>query len=382
MIEKITQIPVLEMLRDNALEHAKRSNGFFVVYDVDPNSPDFEFQQLHTATTRGDYRAVSTRTPIHHSLVHGVASQVDKRYSSLPVNAMHDQNLQITLRNMATLMCLKPDEEGGKQEFPHGLNIIVGTGHEELTDIAFGLAYISTRLHELNAPHRTGIVISKALDFIGIDTGILGFDEKTVDEFAMGLGLTVREDRSIHIRDFLGLIVDRSYMTIPDTPTFADLRGIYEAVVRGHTIGVLKQIWKDQELTKKTEIDPLLLAVATSGSVSKQLLNAEYLAKKESVNYSTIPPMPEINPTDYVEVAGRIAPGVIKMMKRGITFATGIKLETGGRSTIAINPEFIHVMDRDHLDIYARLLMEVLGKLADHTIILDNIGNLPVQRKA
>ncbi len=384
MIEKYTQLPVLEMLQESASEHARLSNGFFVTYEVDPDSPDFESQQLHTATTIGDERAVHTGSPIDYTEADKVASIVEKRYKSLLRSGKQDAELQTTLKNMATLMKLKPEEHD--DDYPYGFNVTLGTGHEEITDILFGLVYVSNRLHELNTPHRSGIIISKALDFTGINTDILEFDDETVDAFALGLGLTVREDRSIHLLDFLSLAVDRIYRTIPDTPTFAELRGLHGAMVRGHSIGVLRRLWHDQDATVKEGISPLLLAVATSGSLTKILETEKFIATRSDVNYETLPEIPDdIGPEDYIEIAGKIAPGVLKTMKRGLVYAQGMRLrdiDDPTPSQIKIHPEFLQVHNREHLDIYSELLMKVLGELANNPIVLDMIGNLPVTRKS
>lgn len=363
MIEAISQTSVLEALQANAAEHASRSKGLLVAYPIDW---DNRSQGLYVPGEKHISRVVTAGNPVEDpSTMHSLAEKVEPTYAGM--RALADQDTEISEAVDAIA-----------REVDNNQNVFLGLGHNELMDAAFSALYVSARLRQRPKPalHRSGIVVSKGMDFLGINTRSLKLSMEEMDQFAFNYSLPIRPDRTIHILDFLRLGFNSIYRSIPDTATFAALREDELQLVIDHNIGMFRQMYAD----KKT-MPPMLLAVAMSGSLTKVLDVVEYLKKKDLACYSSYPEIGEVNPTDVVEVAGRIAPAVSKFMRKCVSFAGGSGINSDGLTQLKIDPTPMEVNKPEDLPKFIGHLVAVLGQTTPNRLVLDMNGTLPVNRR-
>jgi hypothetical protein len=355
---------VLEALHDNAQLHAESSDGFFT---VDP----LEFGEIGPHLTLYTHRRDTSnrRALAEHrgpEQLESTAKLVDKRYASLPSPDSVGDRVGLALDNMATEVKAEND-------------IVLALKHGETRDIAFNLGYISIGLARREAPHRTGLILSKGIDFLRIDTKVFGFEEEAVDEFLEGIGLQAREDRTVSVRDFIGVAVDFTYFVLPSSQTFRKLRHRHSTIIRNFNESTIKLIENDFKATKNGAY-PLLLGTAATGTLEKYLDVKRY-SEGASIDgtFSTSPRMEDIDP-ETVKVIGEISHGLLKTIGKRRTYASGILLEDEN-SSIDINPRYLFPTDEADLSILGNLIISVCEHLdPEHRYIQDLRGNLPVVR--
>jgi hypothetical protein len=377
MIDQLSQraqSDVIGFLYKSAEENAKHTNGLIVAYPPD----QFEYQTLFHADRTNTTHMRSSGILLPPEKIDSVAGLVDSRYKNIPEFTKQRPDLMLSFGQMATLI-------------KAGHNIFLGTGHEELVDVAFFLANAAARLHEKKAHFRTGLVLSKALDFAGIDTRSFGLPDDVIDTFLASIGLEALPDRTVPVREFLGLVATHSYMTLPNTKSFEEIRGVQGKIISEYNKRVKRLINEDLSATgsvdRKTKqvISPLVLAVAVSGTKTKTLNNTEYL-KSQSANleiFQTIPSFPDISMEDHVLVLGAIYEAVLAFTEPCITFAGAIDLqkddEGHATSSFALHPQFLRVSTAPDLEEFSGLLVESVGTLHPNSkVVLNKSNNLPL----
>lgn len=357
---------VLRELHDNARGHAEASDGFFT---IDPFNPK-KVEPFLTLYSHGD-TANRRAWAVHREadILEATAKLVDSRYGSLPNPKEIGGRSGLALDNMST-------------EIKAGNDIALGLKHGETRDIAFNLGFISIGLSRRDAPHRTGLVLSKGIDFLRIDTRSFGFPNQAVDEFLNGIGLQARADRTVAVRDFVGVVADYTYFVIPSSQSFSGLREKQGNVIKKFNRSTLGLIDDDFSATAHGAY-PLLLGSAVTGTLEKPL-DIERFTEGLLIdgNFETYPEAQTLTP-ELVRVIGEISPGLLASIANRRTYASGITLRSDSASSVDINPRYIYPTCEQDLITLGKLVIDVSGELDPvHQFVQDLRGNLPVVRRS
>lgn len=356
---------ILFELHKNAKGHAEASDGFFT---IDPfNSHRIESHlTLHTIGDTANRRFTSPHRA-NADLLDATAKLVDSRYESLPDPATEEGRNGIALHNMA--------EQVKARE-----NIALGFRHGETRDIAFNLGYISIGLSKRGASHRTALMLSKGIDFLRIDTRSFGYTDSAVDDFLRTLRLPMRKDRTVSVRDFVGVVADYTYFVIPSSSSFEEIRKKHGSTISRFNGSTLKLLNDDFEETVKDEdATPLVYGSGITGTLEKSL-DIPRFQEDSSIegSFDTYPAINIDTHLDSVRVVGEISPYAVKSIEGIVTYTSGIKLSRD-QSKIDINPHFIYPDEKTGGENISRLLLGNLAELEPELqFIIDLRGNLPV----
>lgn len=224
------EMSMLDTLHTIAAGHAGVSHERLVLLDLDPER--YPGQRLSETTIRAGKDG-----PLKPEYASAIANDIDPRYPALEHLFLKRHHETAGLQRIIELA------RGGN-------NVINGSDHAELVDIAFShLALAGIVKRSVNV--RTGIVLSKMADFLGIemDNGI------------------------VPVRELLALGFDRSFLTIPRTQSTEgkfddDDLSDYNQKVRKKMASAL-----DRKSFLNKRQAPFLLGIALPGSVNKPLLH-------------------------------------------------------------------------------------------------------------
>lgn len=351
MLTAKVQGEIIDALYDSAATLAEGSDGLLQAYR--PDLKRFGYQSLlglhHHFQI--DYQPIGDT-----DTADAVASQIDRRYRNLPAALEQYNQMHGTLDQMGELM------RGGQ-------NVALGMEHADLFDILLGEVGISNHFRRQHIPHRPILIASKAMDFLGVRLEALDIRSELAKPILRGFGVDLEPDNTIPVRQFLGKAAT-VYLTIPDTKTFADIRGLQRKTIeqfnRKAMGGLMKELRKDKAA-------PALLGVAAPGTTVKKL-NIPALDDGQKRQLG-------IEPGDDVEVIGRINPGIRAFLKRAVTYATAIRLDDDPPK-IAIDKDFMCVATKDDVNTLASKLVTLASSLEPHKkFIYDEMDELPVIRK-
>lgn len=315
-------------LRAWAEEHVALHPNLFELLPADPIA--YPHQQIFEHTAHG--------SPLSEAaLINGIARDIDPRYDALS-DAMAENQDAVELIG---------------EILKSGQNVILGTDHAELIDIALVLVRLKTNLIQLGYEFDTSIIINKMVSYLG-----------------------VRVDGSIiPATDLLGWAIDEVYMSIPSTASSKIKMTVPKKALRAYNEHMITHgIVKRQEQSAKTG-RAMLLGVAMSGTVNKPLDASRYIQTETFEDSQINDPYRRV-----VMVIGQASLGIVRVLENGLTIpATAQLSETDCKVSIPAHPYSI----RDQIDL--NKFMHNLAKLQeknspDHCIVYDEKGNLPVLR--
>lgn len=356
MLERITeraQDQIMGSMYESAKVLADSSNGLFCAYE-----PDLDrFPHLSLSVSPSHYR-IDGRPIADIDTSDLVASQVDSRYEKLP------DSLESYDRHTGALTQI------GKV-LRSGQNVAMGLEHGELIDVAMAEVGVSNHLRRQRVAHRSALIVSKAIDFMGVNIDSLNISPDIASAFLTGLGVGVEDDNTVPVRDFLALAADATYLTIPSTKTFADIRGYQGQAVKMFNDWSIKTMQKDMD--RESGGQPTLLGVAVPGTTVKLL---DFGALDEDHEYKYL---------DFsdrqTEVVGHISPGITKFMGAALTYATAIRLDETPPK-VCIDKDFLCVSTEDDVTELAASLIKISKSLDPaKEYLYDSTGDLPTIRK-
>lgn len=345
MLEK-SQKQVLDAMYESASVLAENSDGMFHAYE--PNPDRFKYHSI--LPLKHNYRVEGAPIPnIDDS--DSIASIVDSRYEKLPEAIdLHEQNTGAITQISNVLRS--------------GQSVALGLEHGELIDVAMAEVGVSNALRRRGIEHRSALVVSKAIDFMGVNIEYLGIPPDYVKTYLAGIGIEVNDDDTVPVRDFLSIAAHAIYMTIPSTKTFADIRAIQEVAIKTFNARSTEALSKEID---SSDPFPVLLGVAVPGTTVK-ILDTDQI---ESDDDDERP----------IEVIGQISPGITKFMSGALTYATAIRLDETP-PLVQIHKDFLCVKDKGDIDSLAERLVEVASELEpDKRFVYDGSGDLRVIRK-
>ena len=357
------QAEIADAFYTSAQSNAATSNGLLVAYE--PNFDRFPYQSL---SFRRDRRFVEGH-PLGQKKTFEVAEFVDKRCKGLES------------------AIISADIESGAVESIHnildsGQDVVVGMDHLEIVDLAFLAAGASAVLRSRGANHKSGMILSKAAsDYMGVDLKLFESELmpfKVISDYVEGLGIEVLEDGTVPVRNFLKLAVDYQFLVIPNTGSFAELRGLQEEAVTIHNSEVKKDIKGKMTRRSVKRNPPLALYIAKPGTKNKPLdLNAYWTNMQIPGYHETIPEHLRTD-VESVGVVGKISEGVIDYSKLGLTFPATVRLRNGEQPLVKFDSRPINIKDTDRLRLFAERLIQLTDSIDGTTSLYDIKGNLPI----
>lgn len=261
-----------------------------------------------------------------YSVIEGLARSVDRRF---PFIAPALDGFSVETDNAA-------------EKIKAGDSIINGTDHAELIDIALWHLAFSERVKNsetlIDHPNRgfkTGIVVSKMVDFLGID---------------MGLG------DPIPARYLLALAFDYTFMVIPRKPEYdTDVLDGFNAQSKAQTSKALQGYHPRKKTRRSRQVHtPLSLGVALPGTVNKPLRDD-----------------PE------TMVIGRVSDGISDYTGQShvLTIATALRFgDDEARIFISGSPR--HIEDNDDITSLMHTLLDGIVMLDGRKHVYDETGEL------
>jgi hypothetical protein len=369
------QDQVLGSLQSSAKTLADNSNELFVEYPLDLH--EWPFQSLSILPGSDHYRMEGSRLDIANS--NALASAVDPRYRQLPA-AVSSYNKKTKLISNLLGAHLRA-----------GDNVMLGGEHDELIDSPLKLLSVSNELRTEGILHRSAQVVSKGIDFLGVNLERLVRDDLSLDvikAFLAGYGIMIEKDNTVHSREFLRLAADLTYYTIPATQSFSGIREEQRSIIARlgdrfdlitpYNEKVMSSIQDD--LADEDEL-AVLMGIELTGATKKLLDIPAYRAGIVlDGNYETIPAeIPEGD--DPIDVIGFISPGILRATGVRHTFVAPSILRLD-RAEIAIDP-LLHRVETvmDIGKVAMSLITLSMESEPGKRVIYDAKGNSPVIRK-
>jgi hypothetical protein len=371
---------ILDAFYESAQTHAEASDGLFVAYPPDPAK--FEY---HSLEPKEDNILVKGK-PLRVKRTHGrrdtmalvestdfLATIIDPRYEALPeITRQYDRDTR-HLTHVGEVLQV-------------GQNVLYGTDHAEFRDLAFAALNFSNRYRENHIRHRSAMIASKAIDFLGVRLEALGSAD-SVAQSVRNMGIEVEPDGTVKVRNFLARAVDRLYLTVPATDTFKPIRAKYPGVIKAFNDKSTGELSADMERRRILRHAPMLLVVAMPGTVNKRIDQQAYILGLEAgIPYDTYPEITKNDLLDHIEVIGRFSDKVSAFGGKALSFAASIRLE-GVVPRIAIDPYHEYLNSPEALQRFGHRLVDLVQSLDPHMkTVQDNAvasaARLPLVRKA
>lgn len=366
MFENLTehaQRQIMGALYESAATHAELSGGFFVAYE--PDLKRFGYQSL--SANPNHYRL--NGEPLDPGMSDAVAATVDKRYAGVPGAVRELDSRTGVVTQIGHVLA-------------SGQNVVLGSEHGELVDVPFGLVGVSNRLREQGVAHRSGMIVSKAIDFLGINAEALPAPIDVIESYLGSIGIAIEDDGTIPARSFLRIAAEVTYFTVPSTQSFKNIRKLQQTGIRKFNEHVSEQIAEDMDESRKSDQDPLLFMIALPGTVNKLLDKEGYTAGQDlGGNYQTVPSVIDVRDDRRIEVVGSISPGVARFLGRALTYATVVRLDELNPK-VAIDKDFVCVSSAESVLTIASKLVNLAGIIEPEKLFAyDTKGNLPLLRK-
>lgn len=323
-IEKY-EAQIHEDLHNWAAEHTN-SHEKLVLLDIDPDKYPHQKILEHTVKSH----------PLDPVVVDAVATQIEPRYPDF-IEAVEENPK--ALRIAGSIL-------NSKQ------NLIIGTDHQELVDIALLMAYLSSSLRQKGTNLNSGLIANKMAAYLGVQ---------------------IDENTTIPATDLLGMAFDEVYLTLPASQSAKERLSLprqFASRINKTVIekGILMRLKTTRRLGKA-----MLLGAALTGTVNKELDTSKYesLANVEYIN-------PE--QANTTQVLGRVNTGVLGFMKNGLTMVAGTQLEPGNIK-VTISDEPLYVDNQQLLESAMQTIAEIRNQQdTKHHYVYDKAGNLPVKK--
>lgn len=368
MFEKFTedaQKEIMGSMYESAKVLADNSNGLFCAYE--PNLDKYKHQSLLPIPS---HYSVEGRPIPSVDDSDTLATMIDSRYAGLPssIEAHDEATGAVQLIG---------------EDLIYGQNVALGLEHGELIDVALAEVGMSNILRRRNIAHRSGLIVSKAIDYMGVNIDYFGVSPDDLKKYfdSIDAQIDIEDDGTVQVRNFLKVAADITYMTIPSTKTFEDIRAAQKDNIRLINNRVISKINKDMKVTgnkrhpwNKKINDPLLLGVALPGTTVK-LLDFGGLDEDHEFQFLKLS-------GKQTEVVGHISPRITDFMKGAITYATAIRLDDSPPK-VHIDKDYLYLKNEEQVEELAAKLVKISKLLnPDVEYLYDKDGNLPVNRKS
>lgn len=314
-----------ESLHEWAAEHTK-SHERLVLLDINPDK--YPHQRILNHTVQG--------TPLEPLAIDSVAQNIDNRYSELA---------QAVEKNHKSLRIAKAIIDSQQ-------NLILGTDHQELVDIALIMANITSRLRQKGANLDSGLIANKMAAYLGVE---------------------MHSGEIIPATNVLSLAFNETYLTLPSTISSKDKLSLPRRVIsayNGRVIdrGIINRLRATSRIGKA-----MLLGVALSGTINKRLNMDEY---NQSQHLIRIEPEQQ----QATLIIGRANIGTLKFMKRALTMVAGSQLQPDN-TRVDISDEPLYISTKEELSNAMNSIATIRNHQdTSHHYVYDMNGNLPVIR--
>lgn len=314
-----------ESLHNWAEEHTG-SHERLVLLDIDPDR--YPHQRILDHTIHG--------TPLEPIAIDSIAQSIDSRYAKL-AHAVEENPKSLRI---------------AKAIIDSRQNLILGTDHQELVDIALIMANVTTRLRQQGSELDSSLIANK---------------------MAAYLGVAMDDGEVIPATDVLAMAFNEAYLTLPATQSSKNKLSIPRRAVSAYNRRVI-----ERGIIHRLKATPrlgraMLLGVALSGTVNKQLDTGAYTPKQQTVQID-----PEHQPDTLV--IGRANTGTLKFMERALTMVAGTQLDKSD-AQVKISDEPLYIADKDGLDGAMERIAAIRNEQdPEHHYVYDTYGNLPVKR--
>jgi hypothetical protein len=330
---------VKNRLRDWAAEHADHHPDIFVVLDHvseeeatqerNPGGLDLAFihesQKLTTHTLKG-------HTPVPAAAVDTLAEHIEPRYPEIASAIDANQ----------PALSLIGNQLDARQ------NVILGTDHGEIIDIAVLLARVRNNLQSEGQHFETGIIVNKMASYLGVKLG----------------------DAVVPALQILQMGFNEIYLNLPNTRSGNKRLSIPHAVISKYNRVLVEHgIQKRLEQSRKVG-RAMLLGVALSGTVNKWLDTAAY----DENHRADIPE----SQRDRTHIIGKVSEGIIKLASNALVVPASTHLVPGEIQ--------VKIADRLFALDDARDIVRLMNTVAtmhndmdqQHHYVYDRDGTLPV----
>ncbi len=313
---KNAELAMMEELHGIAQKH-EGSHPMLVTLDIDPEK--YPGQRMTHTSINGEGKVLDP------DIGATIANDIDTRFPALENVFAETYEESDGINRLIELL------KGGN-------NVINGTDHAELIDIALSHLALSYTIKRADIPHRSGLIVSKMVDFLGVKLG----DEPTP------------------ARELFELGFDRTYLTIPRTlSTDGKFNEQHMKLYnKAASLNVTHDMERHRAIGKKQKsAPPMLIGVALPGTVNKELAGDRHKTK----------------------VIGRVSEGILKFtgIEKTETIATAIRLEEE-------NPRFfidnlpMRVTDKEDIPRLMGRLITGIETIDGGVYTYDEDGNLPV----
>jgi len=309
-----------------AAEHA-RSHPRLVLLDIDPER--YRHQQINIHTIQSE--------PLEPQYIDPVAQKIDSRYDLIPVDNEENEPAMLLMGEI----------------LDSNQNVVLGTDHMELVDIALLAAKVTSKLRQAGYVFDSAIIVNKMVAYLGINL----------------------DDSIVPATDVLGLAFDETYLSIPNTASAKNRMSLPKKVITSYNDLVIRH-GIEQRLKKSNRIaKAVLLAAAFPGTVNKPLDVRAYeeLMKELSVK------IPREDRPDTL-VIGRANTGMLRFTAHALTVVACTQLN-GSAEDIKVHFSNIPKSIRTKVKLdNAMDQITDMQNLSDpeHHYVYDVNGDLPV----
>ena len=353
------QMPILETLHASAQKHARHSNGLLIA--LEPNLGIYPHQSLRSAIVKGEAAEIDKITPITTLIRpnYGIVSAF--------VKEKEDDDTTASIDLIGTVL---DSMHNSVLAFDHG---------EEVVTFIMNSLVVTNELRSRGHKFRSAIIASKMLDFLAIDLSSFGSYRKKAEEMIINAGITVEKSGLVFARNILSRGYEIQYLTIPNTQSTEELRRLQGTMIEQYN-GHIKRTVKADLSPRLKKKPPILLNVATSGSINKFLDTREYTKLYRASGMYDIVQTNDSQriDSDDVEVVGWIAPGITTFMGNAITFAAVAKMNVP-EPFLRIDPKPIVLNDMPSVRKLGKKQVNLLDSVEPKIVhIYDTKGNLPL----
>jgi len=308
-----------------AEEHTA-SHPRLVLLDIDPEKYPHQHTGIHTIKS----------TPLEPQYLDPIAQDIDNRYDYIPVDSPENE----------------PAMELIGEILDSRQNIVLGTDHMELVDIALLATKVNSQLHRAGYMFDSAIIVNKMIAYLGVDM--------------QGSIMTATE--------VLGQAFDEIYLSIPHTSSAKGRMSLPKNVITNYNDLVIRH-GIEQRLKKSHRIGKaVLLAAAFPGTVNKELDVSTYEKIKD--------PSVAIEWADRPKtlVIGRANTGMLRFTAHALSVVACSQLDGPAKDIqVHFSRDPLSIRTKEKLDKAMGLITE-MQNLSDpeHNYVYDVNDDLPV----
>ena len=353
------QMPILETLYASAQKHALHSNGLLIA--LEPDIGIYPHQSLRTAIVKGEVAETDKITPITTLIRpnYGVVSAL--------ISENSDEDTSASIDLLGTVL---DSRQNGVLAFDHG---------EDVVTFIMNSLVVTNELRSRGHEFRSAVMASKMLDFLAVDLSSFGSYREKAEEIMNNACVKIEESGLVFARNILSRGFEIQYLTIPNTQSTEELRRLQGAMIERYN-GHIKRTIKADLSPRLKKKPPVLLNVATSGSINKMLDTTEYNKLFRSSGMYDIVQTSDSQQIDNddVEVVGWISPGITTFMGNAMTFAGAAKMNIS-EPFLRIDPKPLVLNSEASIRNLGKRQVSLLDSVEPNRIhIYDAKGNAPL----